>query len=133
MPDAPPGYVYDGGWRALAPDDRRTRPYTTCEAASRALARGELEGADEPPIGWYALPRRAQISECKRCKRRLVWVRRGDPPRALPLELAQRVEYGGLGYAPVHPERCQPPARRRDDDDDETTGRHARSFAFEDD
>jgi hypothetical protein len=131
-PDAPPGYVYDGGWRATAGPDR-THPYTTIEAAARARDRGEFAPVEEVPIHWYPLPQRAQVSTCKRCQRRLVWVKIGEPPRALPLELARRAVYGGRGYAPVHPERCQPAERRRTYDDDEPTGRDARSVAFEDD
>lgn len=134
MPDAPPGYVYDGGWRATAGPDR-THPYTTIEAAARARDRGEFAPPDDVPIGWYALPQRAQVATCKRCQRRLVWIKLGQPPRALPLELARRAVYGGRGYAPVHPERCQPAERRRRDDgydDDDRAGRYARPAAFED-
>lgn len=132
MPDAPEGFVYDGGWRATAGDER-THPYTTIEAAARARDRGEFAPPDDVPIGWYALPQRAQVATCKRCQRRLVWVKVGEPPRALPLELARRAVYGDRGYAPVHPERCQPAERRRTYDDDEPTGHRARSVAFEDD
>lgn len=144
MADGPPGYVYDDGWRAVHADGRRTRPYTTIEAAARALVREAFEDLNAPPIGWYPIPRAADVDRCKSCSQRIVWTRT-EIGRMMPLSLQEVRIYGGRKYAASHFSDCEhakqwstakrgSPPPRQSNRDTRPAGRTARPVAsYEDD
>ncbi len=107
--DAPPGYVYDGGWRALGPTGERTEPYTCLEAAARARDRGAFEDPDAAPVGWYPIPPGQRPVTCKSCGQASVCTRT-DGKRAMPLSLKEVRTYGGRKHAASHFSDC-PDAR----------------------